>query len=168
MTLVGRDSGGLVSAYRVQDADLVLVALGSVLGTAADVVDELRDEGILAGTLGVTCFRPWPLDEVRESLAGASQVVVLNRAVSVGSGSILGQDVRLALTGERTRVHDVVVGLGGRPVTRHGLRRLVEDVLAGRISDGVLTFPDLDVDLVSRELSREYGETTASAQLEAP
>ena len=54
------------------------------------------------------------------------------------------------------------------PVTRHGLRRLVEDVLAGRISDGVLTFPDLDVDLVSRELSREYGETTASAQLEAP
>jgi pyruvate ferredoxin oxidoreductase alpha subunit len=166
--VVGRDSGGLVSAYRVEDADLVLVALGSVLGTAADVVDELRDEGILAGTLGVTCFRPWPLDEVRESLAGASQVVVLNRAVSVGSGSILGQDVRLALTGEQSRVHDVVVGLGGRPVTRHGLRRLVEDVLAGRISDGVLTFPDLDVDLVSRELSREYGETTASAQLEAP
>jgi pyruvate ferredoxin oxidoreductase alpha subunit len=166
--VVGRDSGGLVSAYRVEDADLVLVALGSVLGTAADVVDELREEGILAGTLGVTCFRPWPLDEVRESLSGASQVVVLNRAVSVGSGSILGQDVRLTLAGEQTLVHDVVVGLGGRPVTRQGLRRLVEDVRAGRISDGVLTFPDLDVDLVSRELSREYGETTATVQLEGP
>jgi len=164
--VVGRDSGGLVSSYRLEDADLVVVALGSVLGDAADVVDDLRDEGILAGTLGVTCFRPWPLDEVRESLAGASQVVVLNRAVAVGSGSILGQDVRLALAGEQTRVYDVVVGLGGRPVTRPGLRRLLDDVLAGRVSDGVLTFPDLDVDLVSRELTREYGETTATMQLE--
>jgi pyruvate ferredoxin oxidoreductase alpha subunit len=164
--VVGRDSGGLVSSYRLEDADLIVVALGSVLGSAADVVDDLRDEGVPAGTLGVTCFRPWPLDEVREALAGASQVVVLNRAVSVGSGSILGQDVRLALTGESNRVHDVVVGLGGRPVTRPGLRRLLDDVLAGRVSDGVLTFPDLDVDLVSRELTREYGETTATVQLE--
>ena len=51
-------------------------------------------------------------------------------------------------------MHDVVVGLGGRPVTRHVLRRLVEDVRAGRISDDALTFPDLDVDTVSKELAR--------------
>ena len=87
----GRDSGGLTSSYRLEDADLVVVALGSVLGTAADVVDELREEGIPVGTLGITCFRPWPYDEVREALAGASQVVVINRAVSVGSGSILAR-----------------------------------------------------------------------------
>jgi pyruvate ferredoxin oxidoreductase alpha subunit len=153
--VVGRDSGGLTSSYRLEDADVVLVALGSVLGTAADVVDELRDEGVPVGTLGITCFRPWPTDEVREALSGASQVIVLNRAISIGSGSILGQDIRLALAGETARVHDVVVGLGGRPVTRHVLRRLVEDVRAGRVSDGVLTFPDLDIDLVARELARE-------------
>lgn len=153
--VVGRDSGGLTSSYRLEDADVVLVALGSVLGTAADVVDELRDEGVSVGTLGITCFRPWPLDEVRNALAGASQVIVLNRAVSVGSGSILGQDVRLALGGEATHVHDVVVGLGGRPVTRHLLRRLVEDVCAGRVSHTALTFPDLDVDMIGRELARQ-------------
>ena len=115
----GRDSGGgLTSSYRLEDADVVIVALGSVLGTAADVVDELREEGIPVGTLGITCFRPWPFDEVRTALAHASQVVVLNRAVSVGSGSILGQDVRLTLAGGPATMHDVVVGLGGRPVTR--------------------------------------------------
>ncbi len=149
----GRDSGGLTSSYRLEDADVVIVALGSVLGTAADVVDELREEGVPAGTLGITCFRPWPFDEVREALAGASQLIVLNRAVSVGSGSILGQDVRLSVAGAPSSVHDVVVGLGGRPVTRHVLRRLVEDVRAGRISDHALTFPDLDVDTVSKELA---------------
>jgi pyruvate ferredoxin oxidoreductase alpha subunit len=157
----GRASGGLTSSYRIEDADLVVVALGSVLGTAADVVDELRDEGVSVGTLGITCFRPWPLDEVREALADASQVVVLNRAVSVGSGSILGQDVRLSLVGEHVLVHDVVVGLGGRPVTRHLIRRLIEDVLAGRVSDHALTFPDLDVGTVSRELAREGGVVEA-------
>jgi pyruvate ferredoxin oxidoreductase alpha subunit len=151
----GRHSGGLTSSYRLEDADLVVVALGSVLGTAADVVDELRDEGVPVGTLGITCFRPWPFDEVREALAHASQVVVVNRALSVGSGSILGQDVRLSLAGEATMVHDVVLGLGGRPVTRHVLRRLVEDVRAGRISDHALTFADLDASTVSRELARE-------------
>jgi len=150
----GRDSGGLTSSYRLEDADVVVVALGSVLGTAADVVDELRDEGVPAGTLGITCFRPWPFDEVREALAGASQVIVLNRALAVGSGSILGQDVRLTVSGGPTTVHDVVVGLGGRPVTRHMLRRLIEDVRAGRISDHALTFPDLDVETVSKELAR--------------
>jgi pyruvate ferredoxin oxidoreductase alpha subunit len=158
----GRVSGGLTSSYRLEDADLVVVALGSVLGTAADVVDELRDEGVSVGTLGITCFRPWPLDEVREALSAASQVVVLNRAVSVGSGSILGQDIRLSLIGEHVLVHDVVVGLGGRPVTRDGIRSLVEDVLAGRVSDHALTFPDLDVATVSRELAREGAVAEAS------
>ena len=108
-----------------------------------------------SASLGITCFRPWPTDEIRAALSGASQVIVLNRALSIGSGSILGQDIRLTLAGESSRVHDVVVGLGGRPVTRHVLRRLVEDVREGRVSDSALTFPDLDIDLVARELARE-------------
>jgi pyruvate ferredoxin oxidoreductase alpha subunit len=154
----GRASGGLTSTYRLEDADLAIVALGSTLGTAAEVVDELREEGVCVGILGVTCFRPWPLDEVRAALGNASRVIVLNRAVSVGSGSILGQDVRLSLVGQHQLVHDVVVGLGGRPITRHLIRRLVDDVLAGRLSDRALSFPDLDVATVSRELAREGAE----------
>ncbi len=155
LAVVGRDTGGLTTSYRLDDADIAVVALGSVLGAAADVVDDLRAEGVAVGTLGVTCFRPWPLDEIREALAGVGRVIVVNRAFSVGFGSILGADVRLSLVAEQTRVYDVVLGLGGRPVTRAVLRKLLDDVLADQVSDRVLSFPDLDVDTVVRELDRE-------------
>ena len=61
----GRETGGLMHTYRMEDADTVVVALGSVLGTIKDTVDALRDEGAKIGVLGVTCFRPWPTDAVR-------------------------------------------------------------------------------------------------------
>jgi pyruvate ferredoxin oxidoreductase alpha subunit len=153
--VVGRRSGGLTSAYRLEDADVVLVGLGSLLGTAADVVDELRDEGLAVGVLGVTCFRPWPFDEVRAALSRAAHVVVLNRAVSVGAGSVLGSEVRLTLGDGPPVVHDVVAGLGGRPVTRDLVRRLFRQAAEGQLSHDELTFGDLDVDLAARELDRE-------------
>ena len=116
-----RSSGGLVRRYRSEDADTVVVALGSVLGTIEEVVDELRNEGKRVGALGITCFRPWPFDEVRAALEHASRVVVLERAFAVGVGGIVGQNVRLALSGAEPVVHDVVAGLGGRPVTKASL-----------------------------------------------
>ena len=84
LTGFGRDSGGLVRAYRTEDADLIVVALGSVLGTIKDAVDELRDEGLRIGVLGITTFRPFPAHAVREALAGASRLVVIERAISPG------------------------------------------------------------------------------------
>jgi pyruvate ferredoxin oxidoreductase alpha subunit len=155
--VVGRRSGGLTSSYRIEDADVVLVGLGSLLGTAADVVDELRDDGLAVGTLGVTCFRPWPFDEVREALSGATRVVVLNRALAVGSGSVLGSEVRLTVAGDHVVVHDVVAGLGGRPVTRDLVRRLLTDAAEDRLSDSELVFADLDVATATRELERDLG-----------
>jgi pyruvate ferredoxin oxidoreductase alpha subunit len=107
------------------------------------------------GLLGVTCLRPWPFDEVRDTLARASRVVVLNRAVSVGAGTVLGGDVRLTLAGTPVVVHDVVSGLGGRPVTRDLLRRLLTDAAEGRLSDHELVFADLDESLAARALESE-------------
>jgi pyruvate ferredoxin oxidoreductase alpha subunit len=150
----GRSSGGLVRRYRSEDADTVVVALGSVLGTIEEFVDELRDEGARVGALGITCFRPWPLDEVRDALAYAKRVVVVERAFAVGVGGIVGQNVRLALSGQEPIVHDVVAGLGGRPVTKASLRGLLDLALADRLETGQLTFLDLDWRLVERELHR--------------
>jgi pyruvate ferredoxin oxidoreductase alpha subunit len=150
----GRDSGGLVRAHRTDGAELVVVAMGSALGSAADVVDELRAEGVAVGLLGIGCYRPWPYDEVRAALAGVPRVAVVNRAISVGAGSVLGRDVRLSLP-PSTVVHDVVMGLGGRPVTRAGLRSLVTDVLAGEVPEQALHFADLDREAVERELAGE-------------
>ena len=150
----GRPSGGLLRRYRTEGADTILVALGSVLGTIEDVVDELRDEGERIGALGITCFRPFPLDEIREALTGVTRVVVVERAFAVGIGGIVGQNVRLALAGLPSVVYDVVAGLGGRAITRRSLRNLVEEVQEGRVEPNRLHFLDLDRKLVERELQR--------------
>ena len=149
----GRASGGRVRGYRMEDADTVVVALGSVLGTIQDVVDELRDRGERVGALAITCFRPYPLDAVRAALANARRVVVLEKAFAVGVGGIVGQNVRLALSGMPVTVHDVVAGLGGRPITKGSLHGLLADALADRL--GRLTFLDMDWVLVERELERQ-------------
>jgi len=145
----GRESGGLVRGYRSEDAETVVVALGSVLGTIEDVIDELRDDGVSIGAVAVKCFRPWPYDEVRAALAGAKRVVVVEKAFAVGAGGSVGQNVRLALSGLEPAVHDVVAGLGGRPITKASLHRLLREEQLGR-----LTFLDLDTELVARELER--------------
>ena len=58
--IFGRASGGLTHGYHLDDAETVVVALGSVLGTIKDTVDEMREQGVKIGVLGITCFRPWP------------------------------------------------------------------------------------------------------------
>ena len=63
-----REAGGLVRPYRIADADTVVLALGSVLGTIKDTIDGLRDEGAKIGALGIGCFRPWPTDAVRTAV----------------------------------------------------------------------------------------------------
>jgi pyruvate ferredoxin oxidoreductase alpha subunit len=150
----GRPSGGLLRRYRSEDADTVIVSLGSVLGTIEDVVDELRDDGARVGAVGIRCFRPWPREELRDALRHASRVIVVERAFAVGIGAIVGQNVRLSLDGTGNAVYDVVAGLGGRAVTKRSLHGLVADVDAGRIDPGHLTFLDLDEPLVERELLR--------------
>jgi pyruvate ferredoxin oxidoreductase alpha subunit len=150
----GRRSGGLVRRYRSEDADTIVVALGSVLGTIEEVVDELREEGVRIGAVGITCFRPYPLEEVRDALGHAEQVVVVEKAFAVGLGGIVGQNVRLALAGLAPSVYDVVAGLGGRPVTKRSLRGLLANVIGGRMEPNRLEFLDLDRRLVEGELQR--------------
>jgi pyruvate ferredoxin oxidoreductase alpha subunit len=150
----GRNSGGLLKPYRLEDAETVVVALGSVLGTIEEVVDAMRDEGIAVGALGITCFRPWPAAEVRDALDRARRVVVLEKAFAVGAGGIVGQNTRDATRGLPVEVYDVVAGLGGRPITRASVRTLLDDVLGGRLDPQRLHFLDLDHGLVERELER--------------
>ncbi|HEY4621627.1 MAG TPA: transketolase C-terminal domain-containing protein [Gaiellaceae bacterium] len=150
----GRPSGGLVRRYRSEDAETVVLALGSVLGTIEDVVDELREKGVSIGAVGLKCFRPYPLQEVRAALAHTRRVVVLEKAFSVGAGGIVGQNVRDALAGLEPVVYDVVGGLGGRPITTASLHTLLGELLEGRLEPGRLHFLDLNVELVERELMR--------------
>lgn len=152
----GRDSGGLVRGYRADDADTIVVALGSVLGTIEDVIDEMRAEGVAIGALAIKTFRPWPAEEVRAALENATRVIVLEKALAIGIGGIVAQNVRTALDGLPPRVHTVIAGLGGRAITTTSLRRLFDNAVADRLG-GAEIFLDLDTQLVEAELARMRG-----------
>jgi pyruvate ferredoxin oxidoreductase alpha subunit len=148
----GRPSGGLVRGYRAEDAETIVVALGSVLGTIEDTIDELRKEGMSIGALAIKSFRPFPLEEVRAALAAAKRVVVLEKALAVGIGGIVSANVRMALSGIQLHGYTVIAGLGGRPITKKSLRALFADAAADRLEP--LSFLDMDWETVGAELKR--------------
>jgi pyruvate ferredoxin oxidoreductase alpha subunit len=148
----GRDSGGLLRPYRLEDAETVVIALGSVQGTIKDVVDELREGGMKIGVLGIISFRPFPFDAVRAALAGARRVVAIERALAPGSGGIVTGDICSALLRQPLPVYPVIAGLGGRAVTAASLRKLLTDGHADAL--GPLTFLDLNTELVDAEFAR--------------
>jgi len=160
----GRDSGGLVHPYRTEGAETIVVALGSVLGTIADVVDEARERGHAVGALGIGSFRPFPMDAVREALQSAARIVVLEKALAVGIGGIVAANVRMALHGVHSHGYTVIAGLGGRPITKASLHRMLEDARADALEP--LTFLDIDWDLVHRELARQKSRRRSGPQAE--
>ena len=149
--VVGRRSGGLVSPYRSEDAELIVIALGSVLGTVKDVVDEARDRGARVGAVGITTFRPFPLSAVRDALRGEARLVVLEKAFSSGFGGVLSTDIAMAVDGATKRMSTVVGGLGGRPITEASLRSVINAGLEDRLER--LEFLDLDQAAVDRQLA---------------
>ncbi|MGA3146346.1 MAG: transketolase C-terminal domain-containing protein [Acidimicrobiales bacterium] len=148
----GRHSGGLLHSYRTEGAETIVVALGSVLGTIKDAVDARRDAGDRVGVVGITSFRPFPREAVRQALAGARRIVVVEKAFSVGFGGVLSTDVAMATHDAACSLHTVVAGLGGRPITCRSLEGILET--AGGDGLDVLTFLDLDHGVVERERAR--------------
>ncbi len=154
----GRPSGGLVRSYRTEDADTVVVALGSVLGTIKDAVDARRDAGERIGVLGITTFRPFPRQAVADALAGAQRVVVVEKSFSVGFGGVLSTDVAMATHRSESSLYTVIAGLGGRPITRSSLETMLAAVVEDQLE--LLTFLDLDTGIVEREQARIAAGTT--------
>ncbi len=148
--IFGRDSGGLISTFNVEDADTVIVTLGSVIGTIQEALDE-QDENI--GALTIRSFRPFPLEAIRSALKNVKRVVVFEKCFAVGIGGIVANNVRMALSGTNIEVYEVIGGLGGRPITRKSLHKLFKDAVKDNLE--TVTFLDLKKDVVERELKRE-------------
>jgi pyruvate ferredoxin oxidoreductase alpha subunit len=163
--IFGRESGGLVHGYRLEDAETVVVALGSVLGTIKDTVDEMREQGVRIGVLGITCFRPWPMAAVREALGGAKRIVVLEKSLAVGMGGIVSNNVSASYAGSPDLVHTVIAGLGGRSITRQSLLKVFTEAVEGRLEP--LTFMDLDYEIVDHVLKREREQRRSGPIAEA-
>ncbi len=123
---------GATESYRIEDAEVVLVAAGGMAGTAREAVDRLREAGIPAGLLRLRLFRPFPGVEIAKALAGAGRVAVVDRNCSIGSGGIFCQEVRAALSGlgqGGVPVLSYIAGLGGVNVPPERMMRIATDAL---------------------------------------
>lgn len=151
--IVGRDSGGLLKSYNAEDAETIVVTMGSIIGTMKEVFRPMREEGVSIGAVTVRSFRPFPKDELRAALANAKRVIVFEKALAVGLGGILSSNVRWALRGLPVPVYSVIGGLGGRPITRPSLRNLFDNGVQDKLED--THFLDLNIDMVKRQIERE-------------
>ncbi len=162
--IFGRDSGGLISTYRADDADTLIVTLGSVIGTISEVIDEMRDKGQKIGAVTIRSFRPFPLDEIHEILKNTRRVVVFEKCLAVGLGGIVASNVRMAHRGLTSPVYAVIGGLGGRPITQASLRELFQKAMADDLEE--TTFLDLKQDVVNHEMDRDEKFTRPGAVAE--
>ena len=148
----GRETGGLLRTYRTDDAEMVVVAMGSVNGTIKDTIDELRADGMKIGLVTLVSYRPFPSDALRKVLSGRRQVVVIDRSFAIGMGGQLAADVDHALRNVEGSPHALscIAGLGGRPVTRASLREMFRK--ATKEPWEGMYFLDLNEKLVKKEI----------------
>ncbi|MDD4911969.1 MAG: transketolase C-terminal domain-containing protein [Sideroxydans sp.] len=151
--IFGRDSGGLIRTYQIEDAETVVIAMGSILGTIKDVVDEMRAEGHKIGVLGIISFRPFPLEQVRAALIKSKRFIVLEKSLAVGMGGIVATNVRMAVTGSGLRGFTAIAGLGGRAIPKSSLHKLFRQAEQEELE--AVTFVDLDWAAVNKQLERE-------------
>jgi len=115
--ITGRSGGGLLSVEGDPDAKVGILSIGSVVGTLRDAIAEYPDAGP-AKLIKLRSFRPFPTEALLEACAGLTELIVLERALSPGSGGIIGTEVRAAFAGDADapRIHNFAVGLGGRDI----------------------------------------------------
>jgi len=122
--------------YRLDNAQAVIVTMGSTAGTSKVVVDKLRKQGKRVGLLKINLFRPFPYQEVNKALAKIKYVGVLERAMGFGSYSPLASEVRHCASFKQ-KVQDYTFGLGGRDIGPEEIEKAFKQLLKGQISNQV-------------------------------
>ncbi len=142
----GRSWGGLTWEYLLDDADVVLVAAGSLGVQLTVAVERLRETGVKAGVLGIRAYRPFPVAALRDRLAGRDMALVFDKAVSYGFQGPICADLKAALNADPHApvVYGAVCGLGGRDVS---VTHLV-DAAARAVTDRAAGVTDRDADWI--------------------
>jgi pyruvate ferredoxin oxidoreductase alpha subunit len=123
--MFGRDYSALVEGYQLDDAETVIVAMGSICGTVKDTIDEMRAEGKKVGLLKIRVFRPFPAEEIAKALSKAKHIAVLDKNISIGAKGATALEVRDALYGKSsTPVSGFIIGLGGRDIRKSDIREI--------------------------------------------
>ncbi len=120
------DWHGAVEAYRLEDAEHVVVTMGSAVSDARIVTDQLRAAGKKIGLLKIRAYRPFPTEAVREQLKKCRLVTVIDKSIIFGSGGALGLDLKAALYGTQApAINSFIVGLGGRDFGPQDIAQLI-------------------------------------------
>jgi pyruvate/2-oxoacid:ferredoxin oxidoreductase alpha subunit len=127
----GRGLGDAIVPYRMEDAEVVLVSMGTMAATARRTVDAARERGIAAGALQLRMFRPLPEAALTAALARARRIAVLDRNVCPGFGGIVWGELR-GLVPREAILQDYLVGIGGGDVRPHHLGEVIDDILGRR------------------------------------
>ncbi len=127
--IVGRSYSGMIEEYKCDDAELVLVAMGSVAGTVRVVVDTLRQEGKKVGLIKIRSYRPFP----KEYFAGLGDrfkaIGVIDRSISFGFDGTVFSEVKSSMYGSKTKLADYIVGLGGRDMPKSLIEEMFRKLL---------------------------------------
>jgi pyruvate ferredoxin oxidoreductase alpha subunit len=120
----------MVEEYKLEDAEIVLISMGSLVGTMKDAVDELRRNGEKVGILKIISYRPFPAEKIYEAIKNANAVLVLEKDVSIGMEGGLISDIKSSMYSREDRppIFGFSVGLGGRDVTIRDIKGLVSKV----------------------------------------
>lgn len=141
-SIFGDYFGGLIEAYSCEDADVIIMAMGSVIGTIKDAVDKIRAKGTKVGVLKVRTYRPFPDEAIKNAVKNAKIVAVLDKSLSIGRGGPLAIDVKSAFyNGKMPPVLSCIAGMGGRDVTINTIEKIVEKSLACLENDSI---PDIE------------------------
>lgn len=125
-----------VDAYQTEDADVCIIAIGSAAGAMRMTVDRLRGEGLKVGSLRIALIRPFPRETVKNAIAGAGHLIVIDRDVSFGAEGIVAQEVKAALFDchREIKLTGFIAGVGGNDLSAEAMIPLVRQALYG---DGI-------------------------------
>jgi len=133
--------GGHIEPYRCEDADLILLSMGTIGSEAKIAIDNLRKRGLKVGSARLRVFRPFPVEEIRKLAKNVQMISIIDRQISFGIEGPLFTEVKASLYGERDSPLAVgfIAGLGGRDVTFHDIEKIAEKSLkwlkAGNVNE---------------------------------
>jgi len=131
--IFGRRYSGLIDTYRTEDADYIIITLGSIAGLCRETTDKLHKNGIKAGVLRIRYMRPFPTKEIAEAVKNAKAVAVLEKDISFGNEGTVFTNVNSALHTEKVSVssYNFIGGLGGRNISASDIENIYSEIEKG-------------------------------------
>ncbi len=140
--IFGRCPADAVVSYRTEDADLILISMGTIGATAELVVDELREAGERVGSLRIRMLRPLPAREISALLVGADHVAIIDRDISLGFGGILWGEIK-GLAAKDAVVQNYIAGIGGGDVRPQHIKKIIAGLRKQNIAAEPIIMEDL-------------------------